>query len=252
MTPNRRPSWWIRGSIVLKCGALKSALFGAVLSLAQETTQPPFSAAMNDASACLTISGNNIHVRLRAGTIQTSADKLTWLNRPLAVRTFLRGATYGNGLFVVVGGSYFDTPGVILTSRNGLTWTRRHRTNRKNLYGVTFGDGAFVAVGDTGAIVTSVDGIHWKPRGAKTDETLLAAIAFGNGRFVGGGESGAIITSTNGVDWIVRHLNGAPYVGTITFRDDVFVVANRHTPFVSSDGLNWRRCAVEKTAPHCR
>ena len=208
---------------------------------------------MNDARACLTISGNSIHVRLIAGRIQTSADELTWLDRPIAVRTFLRGVTYGNGLFVVVGGSYFDTPGVILTSRNGLTWTRRNRANRKNLYGVTFGEGAFVAVGDNGAIVTSVDGIHWKSRGANTeDETLFAAIAFGNGRFVGGGESGAIITSTNGVDWVVRRLDGAPYVGRITFRDDVFVVANGHIPFVSSDGLNWWRYEVGTTALNYR
>ena len=58
--------------------------------------------------------------------------------------------TYGNGLFVAVGGS-----GTILTSPDGVTWTARTSGTGNGLRGVAYGNNTFVAVGEYGTILTS-------------------------------------------------------------------------------------------------
>jgi hypothetical protein len=191
--------------------------------------------------------GDEIHAKLVNGRIYTSVNGSVWTERPLSFGTFLRAMTYGNGLFVAVGGSYFDEPGVIVTSRDGVTWTRRNRSNEKNLYGVTFGNGLFVAVGDAGIICTSAEGLAWKRQRSGISARLLAAVASGNGIFVAGGESGAIVTSTNGVHWTLASLNAPVYVGKIRFRDGAFIVNDHAATFMSSDGLTWTRSSPQIT-----
>jgi hypothetical protein len=77
----------------------------------------------------------------------------------------LNGVTYGNGLFVAVGGS--PDSSTILTSPDGVTWTQRTSPTSNSLYGWTYGNGTFVAVGRWGTILTSPDGVTWTggPRG---------------------------------------------------------------------------------------
>src|SRR5439155_8721492 len=132
---------------LLQCALLYGALLGPVPGFAQTTTQPRSSAAMNDAGVCPLIRGNNLYVRLNAGRIQTSADGLIWLDRSAAIRTFLRGITYGNGVFVAVGGSHCNGSGVILTSRDGIAWLPQNFPNDVILYSVTCAQDLFVAVG---------------------------------------------------------------------------------------------------------
>jgi hypothetical protein len=205
------------------------------------TTNAAFSqAALNcDEIVC----GNGIYVRLTNGSPLTSIDRFEWTDRPLGVRTFLRGVTFGNGIFVSVGGSYLDVPAVIFTSRDGITWVRRSCPAKRNLYAVTFADGLFVAVGDEGTICISADGLTWKVQCSPSPEILLAAVASGNGTFVAGGESGAILTSTNGVDWIAERLEAPIYIASMKFRNGMFVAASGAAAFVSRNGLVWRRCS---------
>jgi hypothetical protein len=49
----------------------------------------------------------------KGGTILTSPDGVSWTARASPTGNYLFGVTYGNGLFVAVGG------GTILTSRTG-------------------------------------------------------------------------------------------------------------------------------------
>jgi hypothetical protein len=65
----------------------------------------------------------------------------------------LNSVTYGNGLFVAVGGS--PDSSTILTSPDGVNWTARTSPTSKSLNGVTYGNGTFVAVGIYGTILTS-------------------------------------------------------------------------------------------------
>lgn len=185
--------------------------------------------------------GNGLCVRVsHEGGLWASRDGHLWAEQPLAARPFFRSVTFGDGLFVAVGGSYIDLPGVIMTSHDGTNWVRRHSRNKINLHSVAHGHGLFVAVGDQGTIFTSQDGACWKKRRWEASVTL-AAIAFGNGVFVAGGESGTILTSTNGVQWTGQTLGHSLYVGKVVFRDDHFLFQNAEVAFTSMDGRGWIR-----------
>jgi hypothetical protein len=189
--------------------------------------------------------GNGIVVRLsHNGEILTSKDGKAWVEHRLGIRTFLRAVTFGAGVFVAVGGSYVDVPGVIVTSHDGVNWVRRHPKNTISLHGVTYGNGLLVAVGDAGTIVTSHDGACWKNRPSGTS-MALAAIAFGNGIFVAGGESGTILTSTNGLSWVNQNLGDSVYVGKVVFREGTFLATDAHAVFNSIDGRLWSRCQID-------
>ena len=189
--------------------------------------------------------GKGIAVRVSPeGGLLTSKDGSRWVEARLDVRTFIRSVTFGQGLFVAVGGSYVDVPGVILTSHDGENWVRRHPRNRINLHGVTCGNGLLVAVGDAGTIVTSYDGARWKNRRSGT-AMALATIAFGNGIFVAGGESGTILTSTDGFSWVKQNLGASVYVGKVLFHEGTFLAADSHAVFSSTDGRVWSRRQIE-------
>jgi hypothetical protein len=215
----------------------------------KERPAPAAATAAVAASTCEQITrGAGRYARLRHGGIETSEDKFIWTERPLLTRTFLRGLAYGHGLFVAVGGSYVDAPGIIVTSRDGVTWRERKGSGKSNLYGVAFDHGLFVAVGESGAICTSVDGVRWRSRPSGVSATLLATVVAGNGIFVGGGDCGTIVTSTNGVDWTLTSLGAPVYVGTIRFRDGAFVINDASATFTSTNGLTWRRGKAQALA----
>ena len=185
-------------------------------------------------------SGNGIVVQVgQGGGIRTSKAGRIRAER-LGVRTFVRSVTFGQGLFVAVGGSYIDVPGAILTSRDGMNWVRRNAANRMNLHQVAFGSGVFVASGDSGTILISTNGVAWKAQRSGTSASL-SGVAYGNGLFVAGGESGTLLTSTNGVHWMSKCLETPVYVGRIFFRDANFLFGNADAQFTSSDGQVWQR-----------
>ena len=74
------------------------------------------------------------------------------------------GASYGNGLWLVVGfvntrvDVFKHSELLILTSADGVNWIQRHsveHTVNDFLADVTYGNGQFVAVGESGMILTS-------------------------------------------------------------------------------------------------
>jgi hypothetical protein len=121
--------------------------------------------------------------------------------------------TYGNGLFVAVGGSTTRTSSII-TSPDGINWTPRTSsvpvTNQ--FYGITYGSGTFVAVGvdtPTSSIMTSPDGINWTSRTSSLTTNYLVGITYGSGTFVAVGglnynKYSCIITSPNGINWTTQ------------------------------------------------
>ena len=226
------------------------AILCATLTLAAlAALAATYSARGSNEEACgditVTAAGSNgVFARVRAGRIETSDNGSTWTGRSVGARTFLRGISYARNVFVAVGGSYSDEPGVIVTSRDGMTWTRRHSQNRINLHSVASGRDLFVAVGDEGTILTSADGTRWQRQSSATS-TTLAVVTFGRGVFVAGGESGLILVSTNGTCWTARNLGRRVYVGNIVFSRDHFVVHSGPATFESRDGLNWRATRAE-------
>jgi hypothetical protein len=81
----------------------------------------------------------------------TSLNGITWDTTSAFAHynIWFTSVTYGNGLFVAVGGS------AIYTSLDGLTDTINVSGTTSNLNSVIYGNGAFVAVGDNGTILIS-------------------------------------------------------------------------------------------------
>jgi len=93
----------------------------------------------------------------------------TWTLRVPGINDF-SSVTYGNGLFVVVGGS--PDSSTILTSQDGVDWMRRSLGDDP-LNSVAYGNGLFVAVGDGSTIFTSPNGVNWTQRTSGTSNRPL-------------------------------------------------------------------------------
>ena len=182
---------------------------------------------------------NDVYVRVNAGRIQSSPDGKFWTDRPVAIRTFMRGVTSGNGMLVAVGGSYVEPPGVIFTSRDGHNWVRRQMSDHPILYAVAYGRERFVAVGDGGVILVSTNGTRWQRQDSGTT-ALLATVAFGNELFVAGGESGTVLVSTNGLIWKSCPLASSHYIGSISFRNGSFAIRVPGANLIAENARDWR------------
>jgi hypothetical protein len=141
-----------------------------------------------------------------AGQISTSPDGITWTSRTSGTANELFGVTFGEGLFVAVGGG---SPGTVLTSPDGVTWTAR--TSNWSFGGaiisVNYGNGIFMATGSGGGIITSPDGITWTARTAIFAGTIAQDLAWGNGVWVvvgdrqGAGDGKIAYSTDDGVNF---------------------------------------------------
>ena len=112
--------------------------------------------------------------------------------------------------------------GAILSSSDGVTWTNQSVATSNAFHGVTYGNGTFVAVGKLGLILTSPDGVIWTSRASGTDH-YLKGVAYGNGVYVAvGSGGGTILSSSNGLTWTVRVLSAEDLNG-ITFGNGLFL-----------------------------
>ena len=104
------------------------------------------------------------------GRFMTSPDGISWTYRyqPYAERIErLYGLSYGNDIFVAVGGKDFN--GAIQTSTDGINWAQVNSDTQEpltvqDLYSVVYGNGQFVTVGVSGTVLTSPDGTTWTER----------------------------------------------------------------------------------------
>ena len=139
--------------------------------------------------------GAGIYIAVGYYKLWTSTNGTTWTDRSsTSPNQSVNSATYGNGLFVVVGGS-----GRISTSQDGINWTQRTSPFGKDtINSVTYGAGRFVAVGRSGKIATSTDGINWVLSESPVTADLENVI-YGANKFIATGVSRALITSPTGL-----------------------------------------------------
>jgi hypothetical protein len=90
--------------------------------------------------------GNGTFVAVgNSGTIMTSPMGAVWTTQTSGTTEILRAVTFGNDLFVAVGG--VDGNGIVLSSPDGVTWTAHDAgTNNLGFFGVANGDDTFLAL----------------------------------------------------------------------------------------------------------
>lgn len=147
------------------------------------------------------------------------------------------GATFGNGLFVVVGAS-----GSIATSTNGINWIRRASGTTEQLNSVVWTGSQFVIGGNTGVILTSPTGVTWTLRslgGGLTNN--LVTLSTNGSRIVAAGTG--LFSSTDGISW-TQHIGGVFFQGS-AYGQNQFVAVGGSAIRTSPDGVTW----TTRTAP---
>lgn len=105
--------------------------------------------------------GNGLFVVMgQAGTILTSSDTITWMNRSSGTDTFFRTSAYANGTFVGLasgnsGGGTYDESTIIRKSTDGIVWTGVDFEISNTCPTLSFGADTFVAAGFRGIIFQS-------------------------------------------------------------------------------------------------
>ncbi|HBS04255.1 MAG TPA: hypothetical protein DEA96_04765 [Leptospiraceae bacterium] len=115
-----------------------------------------------------------------------------WTDQTSGTSNELTDVTYGNGIYVIVGG-IVGTTATILTSLDGVNWTDRSIGLGNRLDHVLFANNQFYAVGQGGVRATSLDGIIWI--NANAGPNPWAGLAFGNGIFLIADDASNIHTS---------------------------------------------------------
>ena len=103
------------------------------------------------------LSGLLLAGALAASTVAVAHPLDNWYGRYTnSAILALRGVTFGNGLFVVVGSG-----GTILTSSNGEQWNLQSSGTALGLSRVSYGNGTFVIAGNSGCLLSSTNGTNW-------------------------------------------------------------------------------------------
>lgn len=172
--------------------------------------------------------------------VMTSPDGVTWTARLAADWNSWASVTFGNGMFVAVGGSA-DAVTPVMTSPDGVNWTARSAPMNP-WSSVTYGNGVFVAIatGGTDQVMTSYYGDVWTPQSASGAYGWFS-VTFGNGTFVAVSFDGNVMTSPDGVTWTDRTAAPADIWLRVTYGNGLFVAVAENSSMTSSDGITWSR-----------
>ena len=174
----------------------------------------------------------------------SGVDLLQFFQSTLPANQVWTAVTYGNGVFVAVGGS-----ATAAYSADGIHWTASTLPNQ-SWSSVAYGNGTFVAVGgttgNTGAY--SRDGITWQA--STLPNQSWSSVAYGNGTFVAVAQwdqytnpTAAAAYSSDGITWGASTLPSAQYWTAVTYGNGAFVALSGYgTSTVgaySADGITW-------------
>jgi hypothetical protein len=200
------------------------------------------------------------------GRVGSSLDGLAWEDEittsrgdsfPGHTRNLIRGATYGGGVFVLVGG---NDNAYIVTSCDGVDF--RHDVLGTNveadpppaydnfLSDAAYEGGVFVAAGGGGKRLSSFDhGLTWEETGSFVAGHFREVEA-GDGRFVAVGASFDLTralssASEDGRIWSEPLIAGEPLDRGLAFGRGVFVAVGETRCAVSEDGRRWDECELD-------
>jgi hypothetical protein len=212
------------------------------------TSTPTVTISDSNAKYVAIANGSTNNAYLLSSSTATTA----WTAGSALPATTFVALSYGNGIFVAVGGTNGATSSTTATS-----WiSRTIPTLSAGTYSaVTYGNGVFVAI-STGnnATASSSNGTAWTAGGNLPSSTIWTSIAFGNNRFVAiasGGTSTAY-SLDNGITWASPAV-GLPVSATwtrIEYAQGVFFAIAQGTTVAatSPDGINWTSRTMPGTA----
>ena len=164
-----------------------------------------------------------------------AADGIVWTPDTSITSFDAVAAAYGNGTYVVAGGSTTS----VLVSTDGASFTTAATGVARTWNAITYAGGRFVAVGDTGGYMSSNDGVTWSG-GANTSNTW-SGVAYGNSTYTAvssnpGGWSA--MTSADGATWTSRSIGENDWTD-VAFGNGTFVAVKNGKTATSADGTTW-------------
>ncbi len=192
--------------------------------------------------------GNGVFVGVQefGGELVYSYDGINWLEGTYPTSPNAKSVAYGNGVFVVVGGSGTER---ILVSTDGINWELTSAVGNNDAWNdVSFGNGRFVAVaggGDDRAMYSD-DGYNWtavSAAGGNNDDWY--SLTYGNGRFVAtsfGSSDTVMYSADGGESWTLGALAWRNWQ-SIEFGGGVFMAFPQDLGSgnfaTSTDGATW-------------
>ncbi len=167
------------------------------------------------------------------------------VNRPIA-SVQLGFVVHDRGVFYT-GGS----DGLLLASADARAWVQRD-VGLTNYLAIGAAGNGRVIVSNGSDLAISKDGLVWEIH--PTPGIWFATLAFGNGLFVAGSNTGALLTSTNGVDWVVRRAEDFwENFSEICVGEGAFVALSGDGVFYSETGEQWKEVfdSVATSPQHC-
>ena len=196
--------------------------------------------------AIATTTGDNCY------TTSTAIESATaWTAGTDTGKTDLQALTYGNGVYVAVGGT-----SSAVSSTNGNTWISRSIVSLgSGTYSdVQYGNNTYVAIATgTNATAISLNGNSWAAGGNMPTSAAWGSIAYGNGRFVaietGTASTKAAVSYDKGANWIAITLPVSTTWNKIAYGQGLFLaVSNNTVAATSPDGITWTQRALPSSS----
>jgi hypothetical protein len=184
------------------------------------------------------------------GVVFTSSQGTNWVELPnITSENSLRGATYGNGLYVLVGDA-----GAIVVSSNLLNWTEATGYHRSAITAIACSDSLCVASAlpmshgyssfpDFSTLI-STNGADWSV--STTNLPAMASLATGNDQFVGVSKN-TIYSTTDGEIWQSNSSFTNSFRGVSYANGQFIAVGENGSIFTSIDAANWNDSSVVST-----
>lgn len=150
--------------------------------------------------------------------VGSRTNNCNWVKRSGGGSKNLRGAAYGNGVYVVVGDD------VSMTSSNAVTWNTYSVFPPNTAWDVAYGNGVFIALGAAGRFYRSSDGQNWV--GDRIGTNYLNRIIFQNGMFVAAGAAGTVVSSQDGMNWKQHYIGSQAGLSGLTFGNGTFAACS--------------------------
>jgi hypothetical protein len=229
--------------------------FGTILTSTDGTTWWPVSNP--DFSTLSSVTwGNGLYVIVgERGTIGSSPNGSNWTTTKSG-NFALEDVAVGNGIFVVVGGTYptnnlySDGESIVLTSTNAQDWLTRTSSLPSHAYSIGFAQETFVAVTGNSrdfmgpaSISTSTDGEEWQRTWTAGEpySFYVTDVAYGAGRFVTVARGPINAYSSDAKAWTINNYGQPPLeLNAVSWGPAGFVAVGPYGATArSQDGITW-------------